>query len=237
MAGSTEYMAMEKLYELYQEEPLRPAGPRHAADPQRARLPRRARADVALHRLALAAVLPEAGRLGLKVLGRGGGIAVQRAQADHRRRPAARPLRLLRRASATWPTGSASGPSGWASCSALRRDDVPGRHLAAARLDRRGVFFRRRLREGGMPFGGAIVNRVHDQERARGDADVDGRPRRRCSATKLARKVARNFEDYRELAARDRERSTGSSARRAASRDARAASGGRRARHGRPAAR
>ncbi len=43
LAGSQEYMAMEKLFELHTEGALRPARPRHAADPQRARLPRRAR--------------------------------------------------------------------------------------------------------------------------------------------------------------------------------------------------
>jgi anion-transporting ArsA/GET3 family ATPase len=66
------------------------------------------------------------------------------------------------------------------------------------------IFFRRRLREGRMPFGGAIVNRVHDQELTEGDDDVvdDLEP---LLGGKLARKVVRNYDDYRELAERDRE--------------------------------
>ena len=39
LAGSQEFMAMEKLYELWTERRLRPAGPRHAAEPRRARVP------------------------------------------------------------------------------------------------------------------------------------------------------------------------------------------------------
>jgi len=66
------------------------------------------------------------------------------------------------------------------------------------------IFFRRRLREGRMPFGGAIVNRVHDQELAEAEADVAD-DLAALLGDKLARKVARNFEDYRELALRDRE--------------------------------
>ena len=45
VAGTQEYMAMEKLHELHQEGALRPARARHAAHAQRARLPRRARAS------------------------------------------------------------------------------------------------------------------------------------------------------------------------------------------------
>ena len=60
MAGSTEYMAIEKLYELYQEESydllvLDTPPTRNALDFLDAPA-----AAVALHRLALAAVLPEA---------------------------------------------------------------------------------------------------------------------------------------------------------------------------------
>jgi anion-transporting ArsA/GET3 family ATPase len=66
------------------------------------------------------------------------------------------------------------------------------------------IFFRRRLREGRIPFGGAIVNRVIDQELLGGDADIEGDVAA-LLGDKLGRKVARNFEDYRELAVRDHE--------------------------------
>jgi anion-transporting ArsA/GET3 family ATPase len=67
------------------------------------------------------------------------------------------------------------------------------------------VFFRRRLRESGMPFGAAIVNRVH----AGADTEVSGAEIEPDLAAllgdKLGRKVARNFDDYRALARRDAE--------------------------------
>jgi anion-transporting ArsA/GET3 family ATPase len=66
------------------------------------------------------------------------------------------------------------------------------------------VFFRRRLREGGMPFGGAIVNRVHDQDLAEGDEEIDD-DLEALLGDKLAAKVLRNYADYRELALRDRD--------------------------------
>jgi anion-transporting ArsA/GET3 family ATPase len=67
------------------------------------------------------------------------------------------------------------------------------------------VFFRRRLRENSMPFGAAIVNRVH----AGADTEVSGAEIEpdltALLGEKLGRKVARNFDDYRGLAARDAE--------------------------------
>jgi anion-transporting ArsA/GET3 family ATPase len=65
------------------------------------------------------------------------------------------------------------------------------------------VYFRRRLRENGMPFGAAIVNRVHegaDTDVSGGDVEGDLVA---LLGEKLGRKVARNFDDYRGLAARD----------------------------------
>ena len=67
------------------------------------------------------------------------------------------------------------------------------------------VFFRRRLRESGMPFGAAIVNRVH----AGADTEVSGAEiepdLQALLGEKLGHKVARNFDDYRTLARRDAE--------------------------------
>jgi anion-transporting ArsA/GET3 family ATPase len=66
------------------------------------------------------------------------------------------------------------------------------------------IFFRRRLRKSGMPFGAAIVNRVHEgiHETANGD-DVVG-DLVALLGEKLGRKVARNFDDYRRIGERDR---------------------------------
>ena len=72
-------------------------------------------------------------------------------------------------------------------------------------------FFRSRLLDDGMPFGGAVVNRVHDLALAAEDAEaVDERARleRDLAAALsdgLAAKVARNFENYRALARHDRD--------------------------------
>ncbi len=71
-------------------------------------------------------------------------------------------------------------------------------------------FFRGRLREDRMPFGGAIVNRVHDLglvADAADDADTAAVERELTEAVggDLARKVARNFGDYVKLARHDRE--------------------------------
>jgi anion-transporting ArsA/GET3 family ATPase len=66
------------------------------------------------------------------------------------------------------------------------------------------IFFRRRLRESGMPFGAAIVNRVHEgiHEIAGGDDVVDDLVA--LLGDKLGRRVASNFADYRRIGERDR---------------------------------
>jgi anion-transporting ArsA/GET3 family ATPase len=67
------------------------------------------------------------------------------------------------------------------------------------------VYFRRRLRENGMPFGAAIVNRVHEgAETEVSGGDIEG-DLVALLGDKLGRKVARNFDDYRGLAAHDAE--------------------------------
>jgi anion-transporting ArsA/GET3 family ATPase len=57
-------------------------------------------------------------------------------------------------------------------------------------------FFREKIEEGGMPFGAVVVNRMHLEEAGQDDlAGLD---------PELARKVEANFEDFHALAERDR---------------------------------
>ena len=66
------------------------------------------------------------------------------------------------------------------------------------------IFFRRRLRRSGMPFGAAVVNRVHEgvHETANGEDVVDDLVA--LLGERLGRRVARNFDDYRRIGERDR---------------------------------
>lgn len=64
------------------------------------------------------------------------------------------------------------------------------------------IFFRRRLGEAGMPFGGVVVNRMHEVGLVEGEL---GGSATDLLGDALGRKVARTFEDYRRLAERDRE--------------------------------
>jgi len=203
VAGSTEYMAMEKLYELYQEDRydllvLDTPPTRNALDfldaPQR------------LSRFIDSRSLQfflKPGRFGLKVLGRGGGVlfsVLKRVTG----------VDLLSDLSDFFTSfgDMAQGIQERAERVADLLGDRRTTFLVITSPQRdsidEAIFFRRRLREGRMPFGGAIVNRVHDQELADGDPEVadDLEP---LLGEKLAAKVARNYADYRELAERDRD--------------------------------
>ena len=67
------------------------------------------------------------------------------------------------------------------------------------------VYFHRRLVEANLPFGGVIVNKVHaeaDLEAASGDVDTELVAA--LGDADLARRAAENLADYRKLAIRDR---------------------------------
>jgi anion-transporting ArsA/GET3 family ATPase len=67
------------------------------------------------------------------------------------------------------------------------------------------IWFRRALEDGGLPFAGVIVNRVHhDQLGEREPGDVVQALKRLLGAD-LARRAAQNFYDYHALARRDAE--------------------------------
>ncbi len=67
------------------------------------------------------------------------------------------------------------------------------------------VYFHRKLVEAKLPFGGVIVNKVHyPAERLRGEAvDLEAALTARLGDEDLARRVAENFADYQALAERD----------------------------------
>jgi anion-transporting ArsA/GET3 family ATPase len=67
------------------------------------------------------------------------------------------------------------------------------------------IFFRRRLRGSGMPFGAAIVNRVHEGIHDTPDGDDVLDDLVALLGPKLGRRVAHNFADYRRIGERDRE--------------------------------
>ncbi|HEY0390476.1 MAG TPA: ArsA-related P-loop ATPase [Solirubrobacterales bacterium] len=67
------------------------------------------------------------------------------------------------------------------------------------------VYFHRKLVEAKLPFGGVIVNKVHyPAEKLRGaGADLSGALAEKLGDEDLARRVAENFADYQALAERD----------------------------------
>jgi anion-transporting ArsA/GET3 family ATPase len=203
VAGSTEYMAVEKLYELYNEGRydllvLDTPPTRNALDFLDA--PRRLSRFLDSRSLQF---FMRPGRLSLRVLGRGGGVlfgVLKRVTG----------VDLLRDVSEFFNSfgDMAQGIQERAERVGELLGDRRTTFLVVTSPQRdsidEAIFFRRRLRDGGMPFGGAIVNRVHDQELAAVHEDVSG-DLSSLLGDKLARKVARNLDDYRALAERDRD--------------------------------
>jgi anion-transporting ArsA/GET3 family ATPase len=195
-------MAMEKLYELYQEDRydllvLDTPPTRNALDFLDA--PERLSRFIDSRSLQF---FLKPGKFGLKVLGRGGGMlfsVLKRVTG----------VDLLRDLSDFFNSfgDMAQGIQERAQRVAELLGDRETTFLVVTSPQRdsidEAIFFRRRLREGRMPFGGAVVNRVHDQELAEGEADVEGDLVALLGDDRLARKVARNYEDYRELAEHD----------------------------------
>jgi anion-transporting ArsA/GET3 family ATPase len=199
VAGSQEYMAMEKLHELHQEGRydllvLDTPPTRNALDFLDA--PRRLSEFIDSRTLQL---FTAPGRAGLKVLGRGTGVALsvmKRAtgidlledlgeffrsfgdMTEGMRERAGRVNDLL-----------ADSRTAFVLVTSPRRDALE-----------EAAYFHHRLMEAGLPFAGVVANRVHQ---AGGPTDVAelaellGEP--------LARKVIRTYDEERRLAQRDRE--------------------------------
>jgi anion-transporting ArsA/GET3 family ATPase len=197
VAGSQEYMAMEKLHELHQEGRydllvLDTPPTRNALEFLDA--PRRLAAFIDSRALQF---FSAPGRLGMRVLGHGGGLvfgALRRAtgvdlledlsgffrsfgrMADGFRERARRVEALLSDSRTTFLL-------------------VTSPRRAAVQ---EAVFFHHRLLDSGLPFGGVVVNRMHPEAPASAGEVSE------LLGDELGRKVARNLEDFRRLAERDR---------------------------------
>jgi anion-transporting ArsA/GET3 family ATPase len=198
VAGSQEYMAMEKLHELHQEGRydllvLDTPPTRHALDFLDA--PGRLTRFIDSRSLKL---LTAPGRVGMRVLGRGSGVAfglLRRATG----------IDLLRDLSEFFRAmgGMADGIRERAARvdELLHEPRTSFLLITSPRADAidEAVFFHRRLREQDLPFGGIVVNRIH----ALADADPRDGELAALLGDELAAKVERNLGDYRRLAQRD----------------------------------
>jgi anion-transporting ArsA/GET3 family ATPase len=216
MAGSQEYMAMEKLYELHQEARydllvLDTPPTRHALDFIDA--PERMSRFIEGRSLQF---FLKPGRLGMRVVGRSGGVlfgALKRITG----------IDLLQDLSDFFQSfgDMAQGFSE----RAQRVKELLGQRgttfLLVTAPQREaideGVFFWRRLKEARLPFGGVVVNKVHRDfvavngaggQPATDPVEDDLVPeleRFLDGDQDLAARVYENFERYQALAARDRE--------------------------------
>ncbi|GAC1317869.1 MAG: ArsA family ATPase [Thermoleophilaceae bacterium] len=201
LAGSTEYMAMEKLYELHHDGDydllvLDTPPSRNALDFLDA--PQRLARFVDSRSLQF---FLKPGRMGLRVFGRGGGLLFSMLKR-------LTGVDLLQDLSEFFQSfGDMAAGFG-------ERAEQVGALLAAPEttflvvtspqrdaIDE-GIFFLRRLRESKLPFGAAIVNRVHDGAVA--PTPQLGSELEDLLGDRLARKVVRNFDDHRRLAQSDR---------------------------------
>jgi anion-transporting ArsA/GET3 family ATPase len=198
VAGSTEYMAMEKLHELHQEGRydllvLDTPPTRNALDFLDA--PRRLTEFVDSRTLQL--FTAPAG-IGLKLLGRGTGLVfsvMQRATG----------IDLLADLGEFFRS-FAGMTDGFRERAALVNELLADSRTAFVLVTsprraavEEAVWFHHRLMEGGLPFAGVVANRVH---RAGGRSDPAELAE--LLGPGLARKVTRTYEDERRLAAGDR---------------------------------
>jgi anion-transporting ArsA/GET3 family ATPase len=200
VAGSQEYMAMEKLYELHQEGRydllvLDTPPTRNALDFLDA--PRRLSAFIDSRSLQF---FTAPGRLGLGIFGRGTsvvfgvlkrltGIDLLQDLADFFRSFGDMSKGFRDRAVHVNDL-MADSRTAFLLVTSPRRDAIE-----------EAGWFHHRLLDSGLPFAGAVVNRVHPLAGADG-GDPELEP---LLGEELARKVERNLEDYRRLAERDRE--------------------------------
>jgi len=208
VAGSQEYMAMEKLYELHAEGRydllvLDTPPSRNALDFLDA--PERLSRFIDSRSLQF---FLAPGRTGLKVFGRGTGLmfaALKRVTG----------INLLQDLSEFFQAfGDMADGFNERAVEVSRLLSEPRVTFLLVTSPQKesideAVFFHRRLEERNMPFGGVVVNRMHVE----GSADeaavaaVEG-DLSKLLDPKLAQRVAKNFADYRALAERDSENVT-----------------------------
>jgi anion-transporting ArsA/GET3 family ATPase len=218
MAGSQEYMAMEKLYELYQEARydllvLDTPPTRHALDFIDA--PERMTRFIEGKSLQF---FLRPGRLGIRVIGRSGGalFSVLKRLTG---------VDLLQDLSDFFQSfgDMAKGFSERAQRVNELLSNRRTTFMLVTAPEREpideAIFFWRRLEEGNLPFGGVVVNKVHHDYLSLADDIEDAEPDTQLDQlvielersldgsrenAELAAKVRENFERYRVLAERDR---------------------------------
>ena len=202
VAGSQEYMAMEKLYELYQEERydllvLDTPPTRNALDFLEA--PERLSRFVDSRSLQL---FMRPGKLGLKMFGRGTGMLFSVLQ----RVTGVDLLKDLSEFFASFGDMAEGFRERAARTSELLADSRTTFLLVTsprrAAVDET-IFFHRRLRERGLPFGGAVVNRMSPL--AVEAEPVDETELDVLLGDELGARVSGNLADYWAMAARDAE--------------------------------
>ena len=160
VAGSQEFTAIAKLYDLDAARPLRPDRARHAAVAQRAGLPRRAGAATHFFQGRAIQVFLRPAGLGGRLFGAGAGVAfgiLRRVTGVD----LLQDLSVFFRALGGMIDGFVTRAR---RVSALLSD--PGTTFLIVTSPRHdpveeAIFFHRKLREAGMPFGGLVVNRLH----------------------------------------------------------------------------
>jgi anion-transporting ArsA/GET3 family ATPase len=201
VAGSQEYMAMEKLHELHQEGRydllvLDTPPTRNALDFLDA--PKRLSTFIDSRALQLFTV---PGRVGLRVLGRGTGLVF----SVMRRVTGVDLLEDLSEFFRSFGDMAAGFRERAERVNALLADSRTG-FLLVTSPQRDSVeeaaFFHHRLLDAGLPFSGVVVNRMHDLVKENGR--VAGEMEELVGA-QLARKVVRNLDDYRRLGERDQQ--------------------------------
>jgi anion-transporting ArsA/GET3 family ATPase len=197
VAGSQEYMAMEKLHELHQEGRydllvLDTPPTRNALDFLDA--PRRLSTFIDSRSLQLF-TMP--GRVGLRVLGRGTGVVF----SVMKRATGIDLLQDLSEFFRSFGTMSAGFRERAEHVNALLADSRTAFVLVTSPAPdavTEAEFFHHRLLDQGLPFAGVVVNRMHPLA-ANSDTALPG-----SLGDELRGKVLRNLEDYRVLAERDK---------------------------------
>jgi anion-transporting ArsA/GET3 family ATPase len=197
IAGSQEYMAMEKLYELHQEGRydllvLDTPPTRSALDFLDA--PKKLAAFIDSRSLQL---FTAPGRLGLNVLGRGTGLifaTMKRATG----------IDLLEDLSEFFRSFGGMSEGFRERADRVNHLLADGRTafvlVTSPRLAaiEEAVYFHHRIRQAGLPFGAVIVNRMHE---VGPDASTEGLAE--LLGESLSRRIESNLDDYRRLAERD----------------------------------